>query len=391
MSTKHNKHVHGLFTGTVQCIQNTTSMSMVCLQGQSSVYKTQQACPWCVYRDSPVYTKHNKHVHVVFTGTVQCLQNTTNMSMVCLQGQSSVYKTQQTCPWCVYRDSPVSTKHNKHVHGVFTGTVQCLQNTTNMSMVCLQGQSSVYKTQQTCPWCVYRDSPVSTKHNKHVHGVFTGTVQCLQNTTNMSMLCLQGQSSVYKTQQTCPWCVYRDSPVSTKHNKHVQGVFTGTVQCLQNTTNMSMVCLQGQSSVYKTQQTCPCCVYRDSPVYTKHNKHVHGVSTGTVHCLQNTTNMSMLCLQGQSSVYKTQQTCPWCVYRDSSVSTKHNKHVHGVFTGTVQCLQNTTNMSMACLQGQDNVYKTQDTCLWLVYRDRTMSIRHNKHVYDLFTGTVQCL
>ena len=260
MSTKHNKHVHGVFTGTVQCLQYTTNMSTVCLQGQSSVYKTQQTCPWCVYRDRPVSTKHNKHVHCVFTGTVQCLQNTTNMSMVCLQGQSSVYKTQQTCLQCVYRDSPVSTKHNKHVHGVFTGTVQCLQNTTNMSMVCLQGQASVYKTQQTCPWCVYRDSPVSTKHNKHVHGVFTGTVQCLQNTTNMSMVCLQGQSSVYKTQQTCPCCVYRDSPVSTKHNKHVHGVFTGTVQCLKNTANMSMVCLQGQSSVYKTQQTCPCCV-----------------------------------------------------------------------------------------------------------------------------------
>ena len=406
VSTKHNRHVHGVFTGTVQCLQNTTDMSMVCLQEQSSVYKTQQTCPWYVYRtgqclqnttnmstvclqeqfsvyktqqtcpwyvyrNSSVSTKHNKHVHGMFTGTVQCLQNTTNMSMVCLQEQSSVYKTQQTCPWCVYRDSPVSTKHNKHVHGVFTGTVQCLQNTTNMSMVCLQEQSSVYKTQQTCPWCVYRNSPVSTKHNKHVHGVFTGTVQCLQNTTNMSMVCLQEQSSVYKTQQTCPWYVYRNRPVSTKHNKHVHGVFTG------------------QASVYKTQQTCPRCVYRDSPVSTKHNKHVHGVFTGTVQCLQNTTDMSMVCLQEQSSVYKTQQTCPWCVYRDSPVSTKHNKHVHGVFTGTVQCLQNTTDMSMVCLQEQSSVYKTQQTCPWCVYRDSPVSTKHNRHVHGVFTGTVQ--
>ena len=120
MSTKHNNHVHGVFTGTVRCLQNTTIMSMVCLQEQSSVYKTQQDT-----------------VHGVFTGTVQCLQNTTD-----------------------------------HVHGVFTGTVQCLQNTTIMSMVCL-----------------------------------TGTVQCLQNTTIMSMVCLQEQSGVYKTQQSCPWCV----------------------------------------------------------------------------------------------------------------------------------------------------------------------------------------
>ena len=234
---------------------------------------------------------------------------------------------------------PGSTRHNKHVHGVFTGTVQCLQNTTNMSMACLQGQSSFYK-----------------------------------NTTNMSMACLQGQSIVYKMQETCSWRVYRDSSVSTKNNKHVHCVFTGTVPCLQNTTNMSMVFLQGQLSVYKTQQIWPLCVYRESPLSIKHNKHVHGVFTGTVQCLQNTTNMSTAYLQGQHNIYKTQQTCPWGVYRDSSVSTKHNKHVHGVFTGTVQCLQNTTNMSMACLQGQHNVY-----------------IRHNKHVYDLFTGTAQCL
>ena len=226
MSTKHNRHVH------------------VCLQEQSGVFK------------------HNRHVHVSYRNT----QNTTIMSMVCLQEQSSAYKTQQTCPWCVYRNSPVSTKHNKHVHGVFTGTVQCLQNTTDMSMVCLQEQSSVYKTQQTCPWCVYRNSPVSTKHNRHVHGVFTGTCPVsTKHNRNMSMVCLQEQSSVYKTQQTCPWCVYRNSPVSTKHNRHVHGVFTGTVQCLQNTTKVSMTCLQGQSSVYKLQQTSSRRVYRDSP------------------------------------------------------------------------------------------------------------------------------
>ena len=585
VSTKHNNHVHGVFTGTVQCLQNTTIMSMVCLQEQSSVYKTQQhvhvclqeqssvqnttTCPWCVYRNSPVSTKHTTclvclqeqvclqnttgHVHV-------CLQehkNTTIMSMVCLQEQSSVYKTQQTCPWCVYRNSPVSTKHNRHVHGVFTGTpvstkhnrhvhgvftgtVQCLQNTTIMamcvyrntqnttimSMVCLQEQSGVYKTQQSCPWCVYT-TVRCLQNTTHVHGVFTGTVRCLQNTTIMSgvftgtmstkhimsmvclqeqssaykthrhvhvclqeqvclqnttimsMVCLQEQASVYKTQPSCPWCVYRNSPVSTKHNRHVHGVFTGTVQCLQNTTimsmvclqeqsgvyktqqscpwcvyrnspvstkhnhhvhgDMSMVCLQEQSSVYKTQQTCPCvftgtvvstkhnrtcpcvftgthktqqscpwCVYRNSPVSTKHNKHVHGVFTGTVQCLQNTTNMSMVCLQEQSSVYKTQQTCPWCVYRNSPVSTKHNRHVHGVFTGTVQCLQNTTDMSMVCLQeqvclqnttghvhgvftGQSSVYKTQQTCPWCVYRNSPVSTKHNRHVHGVFTGTVQCL
>ena len=467
VSTKHNNHVHGVFTGTVQCLQNTTDMSMCVYRNMSSVTKHNRHSPWCVYRNSPV-SKHNRHVHGVFTGTVQCLQNTTIMSMVCLQEQASVYKThrhvhvclqeqwclktQQTCPWCVYRNSPVST-HNNHVHGVFTGTVQCLQNTTDMSMVCLQEQfvyktqqdmsmvclqeqSSVYKTQQTCPWCVYRNSPVSTKHNNHVHGVFTGTVQCLQNTTIMSMVCLQEQSGVYKTQQSCPWCVYRNSPVSTKHNNHVHGVFTGTVRCLQNTTDMSMVCLQEQSSVYKTQQTCPCvftgtvqclqnttimsmvclqeqssvyktqqtcpwCVYRNSPVSTKHNRHVHGVFTGTVQCLQNTTDMSMVCLQEQSSVYKTQQSCPWCVYRNRPVSTKHNNHVHGVFT----CLQNTTIMSMVCLQEQSGVYKTQQimsmvclqeqsgvyktvqSCPWCVYRKNT---KHNNHVHGVFTGTVQC-
>jgi len=391
VSTKYNKRVHGVFTGTFQCLQNTTNMSMACLQGQSSVYKTQQTCPWCVYRDCAVSTKHNKHVHGVFTGTVQCQQNTTNMSTVCIKGQSSVYKTQQTCPRHIYRYSPVSTKHNKHVHGMFTGTVQCLQNTTNMSMASLQGQSSVYKTQQTCPWRVYRDSSVSTKHNKHVHGVFTGTVQCLQNTTNMSMACLQGQSSVYKTQQTCPWRVYRDSPVSTKHNKHVHGVFTGTVQCLQNTTKMSMACLQGQSIVYKTQQTCPWRVYWDNLQCLQNTTNMFMVFTGTVQCLQNTTNMSTVCIQGQSSVYRTQQTCPWHVYRDCPVSTKHNKHVHGVFTGTVQCLLNTTHMSTACLHGQTRVYKTQQTCPRRVYRDSPVSTKHNKHVHGVFAGTVQFL
>ena len=107
--------------------------------------------------------------------------------MVCLQEQSSVYKTQQHVHG-VFTGTPVSTKHNNHVHGVFTGTVRCLH---------VHG--------------VFTGTPVSTKHNNHVHGVFTGTVQCLQNTTDMSMVCLQEQSSVYKTQHdgvfTGTWCV----------------------------------------------------------------------------------------------------------------------------------------------------------------------------------------
>ena len=147
---------------------------MACLQGQSSVYKTQQTCPWRVYRDSPGSTKHNKHVHCVFTGTVQCLHNTTNMSMQCLQGQHKVYKTQQTCPWNVYRDNTMSTRHNKHVHDVLTGTAWCLRYTTNI------------------PWFAYRDSAMSTKlWCLHVHGVCSWTRQPGHN----------------KTQQTCPWCV----------------------------------------------------------------------------------------------------------------------------------------------------------------------------------------